>query len=134
MCFLYCFPLTPRTAMKTLQSRHVRSGWATMVMALVQIQVLGPEYTLALAQVPFRSQVPKNFTFSWLLIAVYPKLFTLLITMFELEPGKPGGIDTYNMPWIKSSLERALRAKSEAWCTFDEFPTTYYKQFKSCFI
>ena len=27
------------------------------------------------------------------------------------------------MPWIKSSLERALRAKSEAWCTFDEFPT-----------
>ena len=27
------------------------------------------------------------------------------------------------MPWIKSCLKRALRAKSKAWCTFDEFPT-----------
>ena len=34
-----------------------------------------------------------------------------------------GGIHTYNMPSIKSSLKRALRAKSKAWCTFDEFPT-----------
>ena len=41
----------------------------------------------------------------------------------KVEPDKPGGIDTYNMPWIKSSLKHALRAKSKAWCTFDEFHT-----------
>ena len=51
------------------------------------------------------------------------KLLSITKQVPQVEPDKPGGIDTYNMPWIKSSLKRALRAKFKAWCTFDEFPT-----------
>ena len=40
----------------------------------------------------------------------------------QVEPEKPGRIDNYNMPWINSSLKRAVRAKNKAWNIFRDFP------------
>ena len=44
---------------------------------------------------------------------VYGKLLSITKQVPQVEPDKPGGIDTYNMAW-----RRALRAKSKAWCSF----------------
>ena len=54
---------------------------------------------------------------------VHGKYLSITKQVPQVGPDKRGGIDTYNMLWIKSSLKRALRARSKAWCTFDEFPT-----------
>ena len=40
-----------------------------------------------------------------------------------VKPSNPDRIDNYNMPWINSSLKRAIRNKSKTWAAFDNCPS-----------
>ena len=40
-----------------------------------------------------------------------------------VDPVSSNKIDNYNMPWINSSLKRAVKAKNLAWTSFDANPT-----------
>ena len=40
-----------------------------------------------------------------------------------VKPSNPDRIDNYNMPWINSSLKRAIRNKNKAWAAFDNCPS-----------
>ena len=50
------------------------------------------------------------------------KLTTLTERVPQLKPVKQDKIDNYNMPWINSSLKRAIKVKNKAWGDFDTCP------------
>ena len=53
---------------------------------------------------------------------IHGKLTNLTDRVPELKPVKQEKIDNYNMPWINSSLKRAIKMKNKAWSDFDTCP------------
>ena len=53
---------------------------------------------------------------------IHGKLSEITSCVPQLGHFKPGKIDNSNMPWINSSLKRAVRAKNKAWGNFDDCP------------
>ena len=49
---------------------------------------------------------------------IHGRLLSITECVPEVKPDKPGKIDNYNMPWINSSLKRAVRVKNKVWATF----------------
>ena len=66
---------------------------------------------------------PEDMTVEEMWEEIHGKLLTVTECVPEVGPDKPGKIDNYNMPWVNSSLKRAVRAKNKAWAVFDSIPS-----------